>query len=324
MKKRLHELSVKFRAILIEAKPQSPEPTFQKAYQLGRDAIQEGIGVLDLALAHEGAVESLLGEISPETQRDFFRIAQQVLRESLSSFELVQAGLRDAISSLKEANRSLESEILERKKVEREVLEISQKEQRRFGAELHDGLCQKLVGTAMLLHSVLRNGGENTFPREKLQRVAQLLDESTKQARDMAHGLFPVDLQADALMLSLKSLAEQVEANHGIRCRFYCPEAILIEDNNVATHLFRIVQEATSNSRKHGAADEIQIHLLRNNGFIQLMIRDNGKANPAGISHPGIGIQIMKYRARMIAAKLEFQEIVPHGRMVVCNLSAQK
>ncbi|HKY63095.1 MAG TPA: histidine kinase [bacterium] len=314
MKKRAIEIEDRFYAVLTKAGERSLEKTLQDSYEIGRAALEAGAGVLDLARAHQSAVDRIIDQLPPSEQRRFFALAQQVLRESLSSIELVQVGLRDAIASL-------HSEILERKRVEKEVLDISQKEQRRFGAELHDGLCQKLVGISMLLHSLLakeKRAGPAREPDE-LEKIAQLLDESARQARDMAHGLFPVELQADSLMLSLKALAGRLSEANGIRCRFHCPESILIEDNNLATHLFRIVQEATSNSRKHGAADQIDILLLKKKGQIELSVRDNGPKELKLNGNSGIGIQIMKYRARMIEANLEFRRVEPRGTLLICT-----
>ncbi|HEX5034587.1 MAG TPA: sensor histidine kinase, partial [bacterium] len=248
-----------------------------------------------------------------EKRLGLFSLAQKVLRESLSPIELVQVGLREAVASL-------QAEILERRRIEKEVLEISQKEQRRFGAELHDGLCQKLVGISMLFHSLLAQERRAGTPGlGEWEKIAGLIDESAKQARDMAHGLFPVDLQADALMLSLKALAEKLSQGNGVACRFHCPESILIADNNVATHLFRIVQEATSNSRKHGEANQIDIVMVKKNGNVELSIKDNGTGKLKADGASGIGIQIMKYRARMIEAKLEFRRAEPLGTWLVCT-----
>ena len=317
---RSDEMIEKFLTVFDRYDAANIEKTLQGSYELGRESMDKGARILDLVEAYHGAMERMTARLPPDRILEFLPIARQVLKESLSPFDLAQAGVQDLIVSLQKSNQALEREIEERRKVEKEVLEVSQKEQRRFGAELHDGLCQKLVGISMLLHSMLRQERGGSVAATDLEKVTSLIDESAKQARDMAHGLFPVELQADALMLSLKSLAQRIETLYGIACRFHCPDAILIEDNNIATHLFRIAQEATNNSRKHGEAKQIEIELSRKDGLLHLLVRDDGQKGRSKAPSFGIGVQIMKYRARMIDAKLEFAELQPHGTLLTCSL----
>jgi len=353
MKKKLTKLATGFNAVLKSYLAGRHELALQKAYEIGRQAVKEDFGILDLISAYQTSFLSQWSEkLSSTDCKRLMAASASILSESLSSFELVQKSLKEAITSLKHGsealgaanmqmnseiierkhveaqlratNEALSNEILERKKVEKDVLEISLREQRRFGAELHDGLCQRLVGISMLIRGLLRNvkkGG--TLEISEIEKVGGWLEQTAEQARNMAHGFFPVELKADALMNSLHELAKRVEKNYQIVCQFHCNEIILIEDNNVATHLFRITQEAINNARKHGAATNIDIYLSKEKNLLRLRVQDNGHGfqDPPPKGSRGIGLQIMKYRARMIHADLNWQAIPQHGILFSCCLS---
>ncbi len=354
MERKLRDILAQYRAALEEYGSGKRELALQTAYEVGRAAVEGRVGILDLVTLHERAVGQLVEKAS--TSRDAKRIAKigdKILQESLSSYELIFRGFQDAVDSLnrgteelslanerlkweiaerklaetalRQANQALEVEILERKKVEKEAMEIAQREQRRFGAELHDGLCQKLVGTSMLIQGLVRNAKRGgSLDLSEIVRIASLVEEAAQQARSMAHGFFPVELQADALMVSLSELARRARENFSIACEFRCPVAILIEDNNIATHLYQIAQEAVNNARKHGDASHVEVSLFMKDGKIHLHVLDDGR----GLNHEGkdsvggIGMQIMKYRARMIDAELQLQAALPRGTLLTCVIKA--
>jgi PAS domain S-box-containing protein len=244
------------------------------------------------------------------------------------AYEEMEKRVKERTAELAKINEALEEEILERKKVEKEVLEISQKEQRRLGAQIHDDLCQNLTGitmlTKVLTQKLERRGTEEA---RDLRQICVLLDQSITQAREMARGFFPVELQADSLMIALRDLASRAETVFHVQCRFLCPQPIFIEDSNLATHLYRITQEAVHNAIKHGQAKQIEIRLMQNDGKMSLAVHDDGKGLHPGLkTGSGIGLQIMKYRARMIDAVLEIQGDPSQGTTLLCSFlySAEK
>jgi Signal transduction histidine kinase len=337
VKKNKTGLARQYRPAFLEYAKGGGERSLQRAYEIGRWAIERGFGLLDLVIIHQKILDETLCKVrSTKGAARWAKLGAKFLIECLSSYEMVQMGFTDAIASLKRgtaelseanvqlekevterkqveaalrrANLALQKEILERKKVEKEVLEISEKEQRRFGAELHDNLCQKLVGISMLMRGLTRTRPSNLQPlTAEIEKIAKLLNQSIQDARIMAHGFYPVDLEANALMISLRELAQRIETNYKLSCKFHCPQAILLRDNNVATHLFRIAQEAINNALKHGNAHSVQVTLAKRAGRIVLTVRDDGQGFARKDKKPkGIGMQIMKYRARMIDADLQF------------------
>ena len=105
-----------------------------------------------------------------------------------------------------------------------------------------------------------------------------------------------------------------------VSCRFECPQPVLVGDNAVATHLYRIVQEAISNAVKHGQARSIIVRLSGPADQTTLRVWNNGAgfsvdANAEG----GLGLRIMQYRAEMIGATLKISSDSREGTAVRCT-----
>jgi signal transduction histidine kinase len=212
-------------------------------------------------------------------------------------------------------------EVTQRKRLEREILEISGREQRRIGQDLHDSLCQHLAGVGFLgkvLEKKISNGVR--VAAEEAGEIVRLIDEAITLTRGFARGLNPVTLEAEAFMVALSELAANTERLFGIRCRFECGRPILIDDNIVATHLYRIVQEALNNSIKHGRADEVIIRLDTDGRTNTLVVKDNGHGFVSGATQgKGMGLNIMRYRASMISASLDIRGDDERGTVLTCS-----
>ena len=213
-------------------------------------------------------------------------------------------------------------DVTEHKRLEKEVLQISELEQRRIGQDLHDGICQHLAGIEMM-SQVLEQNLEKKAPTQAAHagKIATHVRDVIGQTRSLARGLSPVVLESEGLMAALVELAASTEKLFRVTCKFECPAPVYIEDLITATHLFRIAQEAVSNAIKHGKAKEIGISLETKLEKIVLTIRDNGLGfAPAPGPAKGMGLRIMQYRAGMIGATLLFQRQNKGGTAVVCFL----
>lgn len=211
---------------------------------------------------------------------------------------------------------------IERRKMEEELLEISGREQRRIGQDLHDGVCQYLVGIEFQTSVLVRDLAENRAAAEHVAHLGQLLRETTRQARMLARGLCPVELESNGLMSALAELTSNSTKLFGISCRFECPDSVLITDIARATHLYRIAQEAISNAVKHGHAKLITVELLHSQDNVILKITDDGVGFIASSSIEqgcGMGLRILQYRAEMIEARLEVLPIPGTGTVVTCT-----
>ena len=217
-------------------------------------------------------------------------------------------------------------DITERKQMEKAILDISAREQRRIGQDLHDGLGQHLTGIAFMakVHEA-RLGEERSKETEDAAKIVRLVNEAIHKTRELARGLLPVVSDSQGLMSALQLWAGEVEDLFGISCRFQCETPVLIHDESMATHLYHVAQEAVNNAIKHGEAGKIQIYLTAGPAQGRLVIRDDGKGIPEGVaSCHGMGLHIMKYRSGMIGGALEIRRGDPRGTVVTCTFPVKE
>src|SRR6266542_2846028 len=151
-------------------------------------------------------------------------------------------------------------DVTERKRLEKEILEISNREQQRIGQDLHDGLSQQLAGIELMCEVLQQKlAAKSKAEAGRVSEIARHVREAITHTRNLARGLSPVQLDANGLMSALQELAVNVEKMFKIECRFQCDEPILVQNNEAVTHLYRIAQEAINNAIKHGKANRIII-----------------------------------------------------------------
>jgi PAS domain S-box-containing protein len=212
-------------------------------------------------------------------------------------------------------------DVSDRKRLEQEVLDIANRERRRFGHELHDGLCQELTGVALMLRSMATHLHRHVLPTHRqIEDLIALVTGAIDSARAMAHGLSPVTLDRGGLVSALSALAHRARESYGInvRLRLKVPRGLTI-DEATASHLYRIAQEAINNAAKHGHASAITVALRAHDDKVQLSVSDDGIGLPAGAVHgPGMGLKIMAYRARMISGVIDVAPRPGGGTRVQC------
>lgn len=223
---------------------------------------------------------------------------------------------------LRTAVDSLEKEILQRERLEREILEISERETARVGQDLHDGLCQTLTGIAFMARLLQRN-----LEAEKLtcaaaaldaEKIVNLIRDATHEARGLAMGMYPVNVEEHGLSVALERFAEDTAQRFHIQCRFRCATPITLADSRAAIHLYRISQEAVCNAIRHGRAETVLIDLAAHDGQLILTIQDDGIGMLKDWQPTGMGLKTMSYRARLIGGALDIRQRA-HGIKVICS-----
>jgi PAS domain S-box-containing protein len=211
-------------------------------------------------------------------------------------------------------------DITERRRLEKAILEVSEREQRRIGEDLHDGLGQHLTGIAFMSKVLESDLCEKSLPEAKdAAKIVKLVNEAIDKTRELARGLLPVVSDAHGLMSALTGYAEETQDLFRISCRFQCSAAVLVYDVNVATHVYHIAREAVNNAIKHGRPEHVVIGLFAENGEGTLSIQDDGEGFPEnGPDHSGMGLNIMSYRANIIGGSLDVRENHTGGITVVC------
>jgi PAS domain S-box-containing protein len=254
----------------------------------------------------------------PSAEWDFINADGQRHRLEISSRLVEPAG--------KEAEvESIARDITERKGLEREILEISNREQRRIGHDLHDGVCQQLAAIAYrmdILGDQLQEKG--VAESSEAERIGTLLNEAVQQTRNVARGLFPVRLDESGLASALEELAANASSLFRISCQFSGGQPFPRVDAGASLHLYYIAQEAVSNAAKHGKATNVIIAVTRVRDRFNLCIQDNGSGFQLPVvGAAGMGIRIMRYRARMIGTTLDLKSRPNQGTQIDVQFTAQ-
>ena len=225
-------------------------------------------------------------------------------------------------------------EIADPHSLERELIEIANREQQRIGSDLHDGLGQDLTGIALMLRAIgaqVRREGSRACA--DIEEVIGLVNGAIESTRSLARGLSPVSAERDGITGALQALAARATERYGIPVTF---EARVAEplpyDETAATHVYRIAQEALTNAMRHSRATEVSILLTASGGELLLEVNDNGSGFPlaechampsddvpSGTGSSGLGLKIMRYRAQMLGGNLAFGESAAGGATVRCT-----
>ncbi len=274
---------------------------------------------------------------APEHREDIFRNLERVRRgihvEHFETTRIRKDGRKIdislSLSPIKGASgeaigaSAIARDITEHKTLQREVLEIAALEQRRIGQDLHDGIGQELTGLTMLTQRLVGELNEESRPQgTAAAKIHSGLEQALSHVRAVSKGLVPVEVDAEGLMVALAELAARTNELHGVSCTFECRRPVAIPDNQTATHLYRMSQEAVTNAIKHGHPRNIVIRLGVEDGLATLRVIDDGTGfSPVSENTTGTGLRIMRYRADLIGAQLAITAARPHGTIVTCSVA---
>jgi len=212
-------------------------------------------------------------------------------------------------------------DVTERMRLEKAVLDASEAEQQRIGRDLHDGLGQHLTGIGFMSESLEDRLTAKAWPEAAAlaTKVTTRIKEAVAQTRDLAKGLFPVELKTHGIAPALQKLALNTEKLFSIACDFKTEASLQVRNESVARHLYRIAQESVFNAVKHSQGKHIHIRLTGKGGRVTLMIEDDGVGIDARkVNDSDMGLHIMRYRARVIDATLEIHRGSRGGTIVTC------
>ena len=209
---------------------------------------------------------------------------------------------------------------LKRRELERQALDVTEREQRRLGQDLHDGVLQSIVAVGYRISAVRDSLSLRAAPEAAdLEKARQLVEKTVRQAHELARGLYPAEMRRGGMADALRELARHTQDTFGIPCRFTSPVGIGRTDVTAAAQLYRIAQEAVNNAAKHSKAQRIAIRLSRGRGRLALTVRDTGIGfDPNKNGNGGLEQRIMNYRADMIGAEFKIESACGKGTTVTC------
>ena len=247
------------------------------------------------------------------------------IRMSIFLLVVILASTRDELQILvRQRTMKLEQEIQERNRLEKELLEASEREQRRIGHDLHDSLGQHLTATALAGKVLAKKLTDKSVAEAgAADRLVVMVEDAIELTRKLARSLHPIELETNGLADALQNLAANISKAFNVACRFENSGTAVLYSPAADTHLYRIAQEAVSNAIRHGHARNIVIALAGSGNKTMLSVTDDG----AGLAvdaraKSGMGLRIMDYRAGMIGAMFDIQNLPAGGTRAVCVLDS--
>lgn len=266
----------------------------------------------------DGSPARVMGSIHDKTER---RMAFDSLSRARNELEeRVKARTRELV----ESNEMLRREIAIKTNLQRQLMEVSEKEQRRIGQDLHDSLSQELGGIVFMAQVLLNRLKKSGRPEAAdMGPLIAHLKNALTHTRDLARGLYP-SLTEGGIASALAELAVSVGELFGVSVAVRCEPGLIPPDESVTVHLYRIVQEAVNNAIRHGKATRVAVRLSRRKrGGVVLTVADNGVGFPEKPNRKGLGLSIMEYRAASIGASFDLETRMGRGAVVRCLFPAQ-
>jgi PAS domain S-box-containing protein len=280
------------------------------------------LGVIELFAARsrtrDVAVDNMLAAIGSELAQYLQRAkAEAALR---SMYDQLELRVEQRTADLRNANVELESAIAERRRLEHDLLEITDKERRRIGLDLHDDLGQRLSGLALMTKGLeVKLASYHAAEAREAAKVHHLMQEAMNHARDLAQDLASLDLNERTLASALEELAAHATRLFRVSCRVRVPAEMPQLPSPVVTQLYKITQESVTNAIKHAKATRVVISVATRAGRLVVSIRNNGRSFPKLASGArGMGLRIMSYRAGLVGGTLEVKGKGTRGTLVRC------
>jgi PAS domain S-box-containing protein len=233
-----------------------------------------------------------------------------------SSSLIIRKGIAVGISSLM-------TDISEKRRLEEEIITISEKERMSIGQDLHDGIGQYFTGLGYLFRTLM-----DMIPKKSkkvmaaAEEISNLITEAKKHVQIVSKGYYPVGMDSRGIIMAISELCSSIEHRYNIACTFIYGEEILIRDNETATHIYYIINEAVNNAIKHGKAKNILIMMEKRNERMYVSVEDDGTGIEGDSDTTGgLGLNIMRYRATIIGGTLKIAENEPSGVIVAVGFT---
>ena len=214
---------------------------------------------------------------------------------------------------------ALISDVTEQNKLERQVVAASERERNSIGRDLHDNLGQTLTGASLKLQALAQRLQNDDQDLTLVKELKQTIQTSIEDTRNLARLLAPA-FDKGGLETALSSLASEASQLFGVECTADCQSVNLELNPETSTHIFRIAQESVTNAVRHGRARKIEIKChVGPNRFVIETLDDGVGIEPRALETNGMGINTMRYRARMLGGDLRVEPRTEGGTRVVCS-----
>jgi len=244
-----------------------------------------------------------------------FSTAENTSRTGILSAEIVELWGEPCILAAME-------DLTESRRLEREILHVSERERQKIAMDLHDDLGPQLMGIEVMTKILMEKLGEKKIEEQKdALKIQVLILDAIAKTRQLSRGLSPISLCGRSLDSALGELSAYIHEIFGIECTFrYEAEGPLL-DETLATHLYYIAHEAVHNAARHSGAANIFMDLTMGGHGIRLSVKDNGTGMADNLPSKGMGLKIMNYRADRMGAAITVSNIPEGGLKVMLYMN---
>lgn len=226
------------------------------------------------------------------------------------------------VTGLKKTEKKLAENLDKIKKLQRQIIKNDVSERWRIGRYLHDDLGQSLVAAKILVERALKS--ENV-DKDDLHQLLDIISQGLDDTRDLSHEVVPVEIEEKGISHAFNNIARQVKKMHNINCELAYDNTVYVLKNiEIATHLYRIAQEAAKNAAVHGGAETIRITFKSDDDYLYLSIEDDGTGFPdSEKAGEGIGISIMRHRIDLLGGTFEMNgtsDMGDTGATITCRI----
>ncbi|MBN1635460.1 MAG: PAS domain S-box protein [Deltaproteobacteria bacterium] len=209
-----------------------------------------------------------------------------------------------------------------------QIFRVQETERNKIACDLHDNIAQELSTARIMCDTLFDNKMTvDDAIQKKLSEISQRIQFSVSAVRELSYNLRPPSLDQLGLVKTIHLLCQDFSDTHFIPVDYYCAGLDNLQiDSEIEINLYRIVQEALNNIRKHAQADSILIRLVASNPFIFLRIEDNGKGFDINnlpnliLDEKRLGIQSMQERTYMIDGKFEINPCPGKGTRIFVEI----
>jgi PAS domain S-box-containing protein len=211
------------------------------------------------------------------------------------------------------------SDVSESKFLEHAFLEAADRERQRLAKEMHDHLCQQILGAAFAVKALAGDlGREGSRHAEQLHELARMVNETVSHVRDISRSLHPVELESGELRSATKGLCDRTAST--LPCEFHCFQELPVISPEVALHAYRIIQETILHALHHTEATKVSVHLSTKGVLFRIEISDNGATEGPLTADPNhFASKTLRYRAKAIHGQLRLKFQSGAGTSVACT-----
>ena len=208
----------------------------------------------------------------------------------------------------------------ERQELARKMINVQEETFRALARELHDEFGQVLTALGAMLQQVKKRIPEDSPAQDGLKEIREVAAGTLERVRLMSQALHPTVLDDYGLGESIEGYLRQYEKQSGIRVHYEKIGDVLWIGDQVAIHVYRILQEALNNVQRHAKVDEVWVRAEYEPARMTLVVEDHGRGMPAEGPRRGIGLISMRERAGLLGGKLEFLRPVAGGVRVTLEV----